>query len=271
MRLIKQNIAVLILLLGIAACETENTIKQYTYSKPVVEAFISAEADTIQVYITKMVPYMGEEEDTVAKPITGLAVFLVKQDERFLLTEQAGETGIYYTLRDAIDLEEGDSLSFESEVGNLPLSASTWIPPKPESVKISDNVMYYEVGTPGSMLNAPSLIVSWDNPNDGFYYISMKNIEANPEPVNEMVADAPVRSQAPPSQADQFEIRLRNVMFFGRYQVILYHVNQEFANLFDNPTMNSVNLSEPPTNIENGLGIFTAYSTDTIFFEVRKQ
>lgn len=271
MRLIKLSIAGLISLLGLVACESEDPLAQSGFSKPVVEAFISAEADTIRVYISKMIPYLREEEDTVAKPITGLEVFLVKQDERFLLTEQAGETGIYYTLRDAIDLEEGDSLSFESEVDNLPLSASTWIPPKPESVKISDNVMYYEVGTPGSMLNAPSLIVSWDNPTDGFYYISMKNIEANPEPVNEMVADAPVRSQAPPSQADQFEIRLRNVMYFGRYRVILYHVNQEFANLFDNPSMNSVNISEPPTNIENGLGIFTAYSADTVFFEVRKQ
>ena len=60
-------------------------------------------------------------------------------------------------------------------------------------------------------------------------------------------------------------------MYFGRYQVILYHVNQEFANLFDNPTMNSVNITEPPTNIENGLGIFTGISADTLYFELRKQ
>ena len=131
--------------------------------------------------------------------------------------------------------------------------------------------MYYQVGTPGSMLNAPSLIVSWDNPSNGFYYVSMKNIEADPVPVNEMVAERSVASQAPPSQADQFEIRLRNIMYFGTHQVILYHVNQEFANLFDNPTMNSVNLTEPPTNIENGLGIFSGISADTLYFEVREQ
>ena len=121
------------------------------------------------------------------------------------------------------------------------------------------------------MMNAPSLYVSWDNPDGGFYYVSMMNIEADPEPVNENIVDAPIRSQAPPSQADQFEIRLRNIMYFGTHQVILYHVNQEFANLFDNPTMNSVNISEPPTNIENGLGIFSGISADTLYFEVKKQ
>ncbi len=271
MRRIKINRLILFLLLGMIGCDTENPLEQYAYSKPVVEAFISAESDTVAINITEMIPYLSEEGDTVANPLTGLSVYLIIQDERYLLTELAGETGTYYALNTSIDLAEGDSLSFESEVGDLPISGSTWIPPKPESVKISNNVMYYEVGTPGSMMNAPSLYVSWDNPDGGFYYVSMMNIEADPEPVNENIADAPIRSQAPPSQADQFEIRLRNIMYFGTHQVILYHVNQEFANLFDNPTMNSVNISEPPTNIENGLGIFSGISADTLYFEVKKQ
>lgn len=271
MRQIKLSIAGLTLLLGVVACESEDPLSQSGYSKPVVEAFISAEADTIQVNITEMIPYLGEEGDTLAKPISNLEVFLVKGGEKYIMMEKSEGRGVYYILPGTINLEEGDSLSLESTVEGLSLSGSTWIPPKPTSVKISDDVIYYEVGNPRGMLNASNLIVSWDNPSDGFFYVSMKNIEVNPEPINEMFEDAPIRSQAPPSQADQFEIRFRNLMHFGTYQVILYQVNQEFANLFDNPTMNSVNITEPPTNIENGLGIFTGISADTLYFELRKQ
>ena len=96
MRLIKQNIAVLVLLLGMAACEIDNPIEQNSYSKPVVEAFISAEDSLIRVNITEMIPYLGDAEDTIAKPLTGLAVYLIKNDARFLLTEQASEPGNYF-------------------------------------------------------------------------------------------------------------------------------------------------------------------------------
>jgi len=270
MRLIKLSITGLIILLGLVACESEDPLSQSGYSKSVVEAFISAEADTIIVTITEMIPYLGEDEDTVAKPISNLEVFIIKDDERFVMTENPETNGEYFILSNAIDLEEGDSVSFESTVKGLSLSSSTWIPPKPLSVKISDDVLYFESGNPRGMLNTSNLIVSWNNPDNGFFYVSMKNIEDNPESVNEMFDDIPVRSQAPPSQADQFEIRFRNLMYFGTYRVILYHVNQEFANLFDNPTMNSVNISEPLSNIENGLGIFTGISADTVYFELKK-
>ena len=118
------------------------------------------------------------------------------------------------------------------------------------------------------MMNAEEITVSWDNPDEGFYYLSITNLDDDPEPINEMVEDLPTRKQAPPSQADQFRIRFMNLMFFGNYEIVLYRVNQEFVNLFDNPTMSSISLTEPPGNIENGLGVFTAYTTDTLYLRV---
>jgi hypothetical protein len=64
---------------------------------------------------------------------------------------------------------------------------------------------------------------------------------------------------------------MRNVTYFGTHRVIVYHVNSEFAELFDNPGMSSVSMAEPPTNINNGLGIFTSMNTDTVYFKVYKQ
>ena len=118
MRIIKLHIAGLIVLLGVAACESENPLVQSGYIKPVVEAFISAETDTIMVNITEMIPYLGSEDDSLAKPISNLEVFLLKDGDRFIMTEKPEKQGVYYILPNAIDLEEGDSLSFESnEIG----------------------------------------------------------------------------------------------------------------------------------------------------------
>ncbi len=259
------------MILVMISCEPENPIIQNVYNLPVIESFITAQSDSIIISIKEMIPYNGNETDTVSKPLTDLAVYLIKENEYYFLSEKAGETGQYFILKDSIGLYEGDSLSFECEISNFLISGKTWIPTKPTSVKISSNVLYYEVGSPGSMMNSSSLILSWDNPTNNFYYVSMKNIEENPELVNDMLADAPPRSQAPPSKADQFEIRGRNISYFGTYEVIVYHVNQEFADLFDNPAMNSVSINEPPSNIKNGLGIFTGFSADTVYFEVKKQ
>ena len=271
MKALRFLIITLIIISGMMSCEPENPVIQYQYNLPVIESFITAQSDTIFISIKEMIPYNGNETDTVSKALTDLDVYLIKENEYYYLSEKAGETGQYFLLKDSIDLLEGDSLAFECEISNFLISGTTLIPTKPAAVKISNKVLYYEVGSPGSMMNTSSLILSWDNQTNDFYYVSLKNIEESPELVNDMLADAPPRSQAPPSKADQFEIRGRSITYFGTYEVILYHVNQEFADLFDNPSMNSVSINEPPTNINKGLGIFTGFSSDTVYFEVKRR
>jgi hypothetical protein len=47
-------------------------------------------------------------------------------------------------------------------------------------------------------------------------------------------------------------------------------VNQEYADLYENRQQDSRNLTEPLSNVNNGLGIFTAFSYDVAYFEVVK-
>ena len=55
---------------------------------------------------------------------------------------------------------------------------------------------------------------------------------------------------------------------FGRYSVKVYHINQEYADLYENRTQDSRDLNEPPSNIANGLGVFSAFNSQEKFFEV---
>ena len=52
------------------------------------------------------------------------------------------------------------------------------------------------------------------------------------------------------------------------HQVRVYRVTEEYAALEAFRIQNLDELSEPPTNIENGLGIFTAFSSAVVEFEV---
>jgi len=53
--------------------------------------------------------------------------------------------------------------------------------------------------------------------------------------------------------------------------MILYRVNQEYVDLYKSRDQDSRNLNEPLTNIENGLGIFSAFANDSVYFYAIKE
>ncbi|MEM7368673.1 MAG: hypothetical protein AAF587_08705 [Bacteroidota bacterium] len=63
----------------------------------------------------------------------------------------------------------------------------------------------------------------------------------------------------------------RGLQQFGTHRVIVFRVNAEYAALYESSGTSPVSLSQPPPNVENGLGIFSGISGDTLFFEVIKQ
>ena len=62
----------------------------------------------------------------------------------------------------------------------------------------------------------------------------------------------------------------RELLQFGTYQIIFLRVNLEYTGLFGSSGSSTLSLEEPPTNIVNGLGIFTGVSSDTLYLEVTR-
>ena len=58
--------------------------------------------------------------------------------------------------------------------------------------------------------------------------------------------------------------------FYGRHRARVYRVNEEYVDLFKFGEQDPTRLSEPPTNIENGLGIFTAFNSVSLDFQVSR-
>ena len=115
--------------------------------------------------------------------------------------------------------------------------------------------------------------VSWNNEDGDYYYILIKNIETEPEYVNENIAQFEGQLQfiTEPQITNFYAIRAqRDLMQFGTYQIIVFRVNPEYAALYESTGGSTLSLEEPPTNIVNGLGIFTGLSSDTLYLEVTK-
>ena len=74
-----------------------------------------------------------------------------------------------------------------------------------------------------------------------------------------------------PLISDFYAIRTqRELLQFGTYQIIVFRVNPEYAALYESSSNSTLSLEEPPSNIVNGLGIFTGVSSDTLYLEVIK-
>ena len=58
---------------------------------------------------------------------------------------------------------------------------------------------------------------------------------------------------------------------YGKYLVTLYKINDDYVRLFESEVQDGTELNEPPSNIINAFGIFTAFASDTISFEIVRQ
>jgi hypothetical protein len=114
--------------------------------------------------------------------------------------------------------------------------------------------------------------VTWSNPDGESYYVTLENIEIDPEPVFEppdgFENRRPVRFVSVPVNSEEYRITRRSVEFFGTHKVKVYRVNQEYVDLYISRNQDSQDLNEPLTNVINGLGIFTAFNSDSTFIEV---
>ncbi|MFT5265383.1 MAG: hypothetical protein ACI9XO_002781 [Paraglaciecola sp.] len=58
---------------------------------------------------------------------------------------------------------------------------------------------------------------------------------------------------------------------FGTYSVKVYHINQEYADLYENREQDSRDLNKPPSNVLNALGVFSDFNSQEAFFEVVRE
>ena len=130
-----------------------------------------------------------------------------------------------------------------------------------------------EIGERPTFTQSDPIELNWNNDEGDYYYVYIKNIEENPEYINEMLTTGafarPFTFITEPSIMDTYNIDTRrDLTQFGTHEIVIFRVNPEYAAMYATADATSTSIVEPPTNIENGLGIFTGVSSDTLYLEV---
>lgn len=252
----KKYIPLIIVILFMVSCEKDSTTDDLT-SKVVVEA-IMPQGKIIEISITKEILF--KQDTNEVNYIDDLLVTLSDGNEQFTLENQGN--GIY-TSNNVIEIENIYYLSFN--YNNQEISSQTTVPSKPESFSSSVNELEIEpiTGPPTSLENVE---LTWEN-NDGSYYLVVVNcIEENPDPIYDTDNVRVFRSE--PLVADYYEIRQMQFQYYGMHEIILFKINPDYAALYEESGDNSLSIKTPFSNIDNGLGIFTAINSDTLYLNV---
>ena len=237
----------------------------------VVRAFLFAGEPVSDIRITTTVALVSE--DTIGAPVSDATVWLIRDGARFDLVATSGVPGAYDYPGSDLVIESGDLFELRVSRGSANLSAVTVVPSPPEGLTLStDTVEVADLtagtgrrGGRGGQGGPPTLggvIVRWINPERDLYFVVVDNLETDPVqiPAPEFIGRAR-RFTSAPTPADSTTVSQLSLTHLGEHQVRLYRVNQEYADLYEGRVQDSRDLNEPPSNIQGGLGVFSAFAS----------
>lgn len=245
----------------------------------VVESYLYEGNPGSTLTLTSMISFGNDS--TGGDPISDALVTLISGDSDWIYIEDDSIAGTY-TLIDGPEPVPGDEFQLQIETLDKVLYATTRIPEMPPAVslsatsmnipKVEDMMEFHDMEWPDP------IELSWDNPSGEYFFITIENIESNPATI---MPDPPQADDFPhagpdvvfrkvtqPTNGEYMQITPRDLTHYGTHRIIFYHVNEEYAKLYQSLDQDTHELNEPYTNVENGLGIFTAFSSDTLYFEV---
>lgn len=254
----------------LAGCQKSLIDPESAANVPVVEAYLHCGDSLITVNLFKITPYSVDETSDTTQ-LSGLPVYL----NGHLMNEASA--GIYTMIPDNITIHESETYALSFDFYGKTISATTIIPAKPLNFNISATSVEVARIDSGDMPMGPgafeTIELTWDNTNNDYHFLAINYMEATEDYIdgNQIGNDFPKMRNSAPNQDNAFNLTSRDLQFFGTYRIILFTVNKEYAELYENVSSSSNNLTNPVSNINNGWGIFTGINSDTVYLEVKEE
>lgn len=273
----KCSLFLLLFSMLLSACEEDVQLESLELA--VLEGFLYAGSPVDDIHISRMIPFGSDS--TVNFALNDLAVILSNGVQEYPLSPSAGDSGYYHYQGNELLIQSGERYQLSFSFNGEEIVAETLVPPSPTGLGLSASSIAvqqldFNSGFGGGRPNFQEidpLEITWDNPNQSSYYVLIENIESNPEDI--IVGELPFGRPnfnfvTEPTEAANLFLQPRTLEQFGTHRIVLFKVNQEYVDLYENASQDSRNLNEPLTNVINGLGIFTSFSSDTLYLEVNK-
>ena len=262
-------------LIWFTGCSSESSPFTENTDMVVVRAYVYANEPVNDVKITSTIA-LGSENQS-GPPINDAQITLIKDEQRYVLKLSPGDSGYYHYDGSNLSIQTGDQLKIEVYYFDKIASGETTVPPPPVNVKVSRDVLIvpeiggFGFGQGGFTIDTTvsQTTVEWENNNASLHFVVMANLESNPQAI---YTDRPFfagrRFLSQPTAQNSYTLRFNNITHLGLNSVKVYRINQEYADLYQSRTQDSRDLNEPLTNITNGLGVFSAFNSDSILINV---
>ncbi|MFT5823039.1 MAG: hypothetical protein ACI8ZM_004298 [Crocinitomix sp.] len=256
-------------ILMLSACSKEVITQETVLNQVVVEAYLYPDIP-VTINLSKMFPFT-EEGITDDLAIDTAEIHITYNGTDYLMTSDPSNPGQYYCDNALLIVEEGETYELSFLYNNYEVKSETTIPTSPNSVTLSTTELDVVEVSAGEVQDP--LTVIWTNPKNEYHQIKVEYLESDYSAISErlVVEDYPKFKTVAtePILGERYDLNIRaHLVFYGTYRVIVYKVNKEYVNLYENLSQSTLNLTAPLTNIENGLGIFTGLNADTTYVEV---
>lgn len=242
----------------------------------IVVGYLYAGEPVKDIKVSSLIPFNADSTDEFY--INDAEIDIINNGISYRLALSEGGSGYYHYSGEDLQIIAGENYEFQMIYKDQVITAQTMVPEVPEGLAISANEMsiqpIYEFF---DMRNRyiEDLDITWKNDNGDYYYLLIDNMETNPSPIDVngilegFKGGGNFSFISKPTQLDIYKIRGRTLEQYGTHRVKLFKVNKEYADLYESSGQDSRNLNEPLSNINNGLGIFTSFNSNEIFFEVK--
>ena len=249
-------------------------------SKPVVEAFIYEGESVDDIYLKKTSP-LNTPSKSDPEIISDAILTISRNGQDFILSPINDQPGRYAYDGNDLSVNIGDDYFLTFEYEDMIISSTTTIPSDPEGLDISpESIIIPRINSITDLRYfresfQKTIDVTWNNTDGSYYYLVIENIEDSPQSIDptDILGGLGINFEFTTSPTQENVLQLRPLIHYtqyGTHKVTIYHVNEEYALLYETSTQDSRDLNEPYTNINNGLGIFSGFSSQEIYFEVIK-
>ena len=249
-------------------------------SKPVVEAFIYEGESVDDIYLKKTSP-LNTPSKSDPEIISDAILTISSNGQDFILSPINDQPGRYAYDGNDLSVNIGDDYFLTFEYEDMIISSTTTIPSEPEGLDISpESIIIPRINSITDLRYfresfQKTIDVTWNNTDGSYYYLVIENIEDSPQSIDptDILGGLGINFEFTTSPTQENVLQLRPLIHYtqyGTHKVTIYHVNEEYALLYETSTQDSRDLNEPYTNINNGLGIFSGFSSQEVYFEVIK-
>ncbi len=257
-----------------------NLVPEAVNNNYVIEAYLFSKEPVREITIKSLVPLTDPEGES--EFIDFATVVILKDGNEYPLEYNAHKRKYEYNGND-LEILPTNIIEIATDVNGRIATATTQVPTPPVGITSSKEQMVIpKINSGADFINGNPLadaeiIVTWKNPKNELHYtvIEFRSNLLRPilppdvqEVVDGILEDFAITTV--PSTDTVLVVNGALLPSYGPYMVKVYKVNQEYADLYESEEQDSRDLNEPPSNIINARGIFSAFASDSVAFEVVK-